>query len=139
MMQKAGYIQRTGCSAIDCDGIVHEVIELHILGNRYAIRLAELVRGISGRVCIQVEVINREWTNYLGATCGLAQVSVSGKALNIELFEAGNFTVSLATLRAVIYKKQRLAAIVKIPEQPVQPAWKPHRLADDQQQISAVV
>jgi len=139
MMQKAGYIQRTGCSALDCDGHVHEVIELHILGTRYAIRLADLVRGISGRVCIQVEAINREWNNYLGATCGIAQVSVSGKALNIELFEAGNFTVSLATLRAVIYKKQRLAVIVKIPEQPVQPAWKPHRLADDQQQISAVV
>jgi hypothetical protein len=139
MMQKAGYIQRTRCHALDCDGIVHEVVEIHILGTRYAIRLTDLVKGISGHVYIQVEAINREWNNYLGATCGLAQVSVSGKALNIELFETGNFTVSLATIRAVIYGKQRLAVIVKIPEQPMQPAWKPRRLAEDQQQISAVV
>jgi hypothetical protein len=139
MMQKAGYIQRTGCSALDCDGMLHEVIEMHILGTRYAIRLAALVRGISGHVCIQVEEINREWNNYLGATCGLAQVSASGKALNIELFGAGDFTVSLATLRAVIYKKQRLAVIVMIPEQPVQPAWRAQRLDENQQQISAVV
>jgi hypothetical protein len=139
MLQKAGYIQRTGCSALDCDGHVHEVIELHILGIRYAIRLADMVKGISGHVCMQVEAVNREWNNYLGTTCGIAQVSVSGKALNIELFESGNFTVSLATLRAVIYKKQRRAVIAKIPEQSLPPAWKPHRLADDQQQISAVV
>jgi len=139
MLQKAGYIQRTGCSALDCDGRVHEVIELHILGIRYAIRLADMVKGISGHVCMQVEAVNREWNNYLGTTCGIAQVSVSGKALNIELFESGNFTVSLATLRAVIYKKQRRAVIAKIPEQSLLPAWKPHRLADDQQQISAVV
>jgi len=138
-MEKAGYVQRTGCSAIDCDGKVHEVIELHILGTRYAVRLADLVRGISGHVCIQVERITREWNNYLGATCGLAQVSVSGKALNIDLFDAGSFTVSLATLRSVIYRKQRLAVIVRIPVQPLQPAWKPHRLADDQQRISAEV
>jgi hypothetical protein len=139
MMEKAGYIQRTGCSAIDCDGKVHEVVELHILGTRYAVRLADLARGITGRVCVQVERITREWDNYLGTTCGLAQVSLSGKALNIELFDTGNFTVSLATLRSVIYRKQRLAVIVKIPAQPPQPAWRPHRLADDQQRISAVV
>jgi hypothetical protein len=139
MMEKAGYLQRTGCIAIDCDGKVHEVIELHILGARYAVRLADLVRGISGHVCIQVERITREWNNYLGVTCGLAQISVSGKALNIELFDAGNFTVSLATLHSVIYRKQRLAVIVKIPAQSLQPAWKPHRLADDQQRISAEV
>ena len=64
---------------------------------------------------------------------------LKGKALNIELFETGNFTVSLATIRAVIYGKQRLAVIVKIPEQPMQPAWKPRRLADDQQQIRVVL
>ena len=67
------------------------------MGARYAIRLADLAKGMSGRqVVVQVEALVREWNYYLGTTCGLAQVSASGKALNIELFEAGNFTVSLS-------------------------------------------
>jgi len=139
MMQKAGYIQRTGCRAIDNDGRLHEVVELHVMGARYAIRLADLAKGISGRqVVVQVEALVREWNYYLGATCGLAQVSASGKALNLELFEAGNFTVSLVALRSAIYGRERLASIARIPEQPVSPAWKNRRLTG-QQQISALV
>ena len=138
-MQKAGYVQRTGCRAIDSDGNVHEVVDLHIMGSRYAIRLADLVKGISGHVFVQVEALTHEWNYYLGATCGLAQVSVSGKALNIELFDAGTFTVSLAALRSVIYGKERRAVIVKIPEQPALPAWKDRRISTGQQRISALV
>ena len=139
MMQKAGYIQRTGCRAIDRDGRLHEVAELHVMGARYAIRLADLAKGMSGRqVVVQVEALVREWNYYLGATCGLAQVSASGKALNIELFESGNFTVSLLALRSVIYGRERLATIARIPEQPASPAWKDRRLPG-QQQISALV
>jgi len=138
-MQKAGYIRRTGCRAIDSEGRLHEVVELHILGARYAIRLADLAKGISGRqVVIQIEALVREWNYYLGATCGLAQVSSSGKALNLELFEAGTFTVSLATLRAALYGRERLATIARIPEQPSSPIWKDHRLTG-QQQISVLV
>ena len=60
-------------------------------------------RGSPRQVVVQVETLVREWNYYLGATCGLAQVSASGKALNLELFEAGNFTVSLLAIRSVIY------------------------------------
>ncbi|MFA6363006.1 hypothetical protein [Methanoregula sp.] len=137
MMQKAGYIQRTGCRAIDRDGRIHEVVELHVVGARYAVRLADLAKGMSGRqVVVQVEALVHEWNYYLGSTCGLAQVSASGKALNIELFEAGNFTVSLLALRSVIYGRERHATIVKIPEQPATPVWKGRRISG-QQQISA--
>jgi hypothetical protein len=139
MMQKAGYIQRTGCRAIDRDGSLHEVVELHIMGARYAIRLDDLVKGIAGRqVAVQVDALVREWDYYLGATCGLGHVSVSGKALNIELFEAGNFTISLIALRSVIFGRERTASVARIPEQPVLPAWKARR-SDVQQQIGALV
>jgi len=139
MMQKAGYIQRTGCRAIDHDGRSHEVAELHVLGARYAVRLADLAKGMSGRqVVIQVEVLVHEWNYYLGTTCGLAQVSASGKALNIELFESGNFTVSLLALRSVIYGRERLATIARIPEQPASAVWKDRRLSG-QQQLGALV
>ena len=138
-MQKAGYIQRTGCKALDSEGNTCEVIDLHILGSRYAIRMSDLARGVSGHAYIQIETITREWNYYLGITCGLAHVSASGKALNIELFDAGSFTISLSALRSVMYGKQRNAAIARIPEMPVQPAWKPRRINDDQQRISASV
>jgi len=138
MMQKAGYIRRTGCKAADREGLVHEVVELHVMGARYAIRLVDLAKGISGKqVVIQVESLVHEWNYYLGVTCGLAQVSVSGKALNIEIFEAGNFTVSLHTLRSVIYGRERIASVARIPESPVQVSWHDRRFG--QQKISALV
>ena len=135
-MEKAGYLQRTGYSAFDSEGQVHAVIELHILGTRYAIRRADLSKAVSGHVFVQLEELTHQWQYYLGAVKGLAQVSVSGKALNIELFGDGNFTVSLNSLRGVMYGKERVAIIVKIP---AQPAISTPRAVYGQQQISASV
>ena len=135
-MEKAGYLQQTRYRAHDSDGTAHEIAELHILGNRYAIRRTDLIRAVSGRVFVQLEELSHNWNYYLGQTRGLAHVSASGKALNIDLFEAGNFTLSLAALRTVLYGKERSIAIVKIPETP---AVKIRRIVEGQQKISAVV
>lgn len=136
MMEKAGYLQRTGCSAIDSNGDMNEVLELHILGTRYAIRRSDLIRAVSGRVVVQVEDLTRNWNYYLGTTRGLAQVSASGKALNVDLFGSGSFTLSLASLKAVLYGRERLARIVKIPETPTQ---RFHRVVEGQQKLGAAV
>jgi hypothetical protein len=136
MMEKAGYLQRTGYSAFDSEGNAHAVIELHILGTRYAIRRSDLSKAVSGHVFVQLEELSHQWHYYLGAVKGLAQVSISGKALNIEVFDAGNFTVSLTSLRGVMYGKERLATIVKIPSQP---AISARKSVYGQQQITAVV
>jgi hypothetical protein len=138
MMEKAGYIQRNGCRAFDSDGILHEVIEVHIQGSRYAIRIAGLAGAITGRVFVQIEELTHKWNYYLGSTCGLAQVSVSGRALNINLFNDGSFTVSLGALRTIMYGKDKYAFIMKIPDQSVQLS-KMKRLSQDQVQISATV
>ncbi|MCX6681421.1 MAG: hypothetical protein NTY71_00320, partial [Methanoregula sp.] len=69
--------------------------------------------------------------------CGLAQVSVSGKALNIDLFNDGSFTVSLRALRNVMYGKDRYAFIMKILEQTMQ--LRMRRVSQDQKRISAAV
>jgi len=137
-MEKAGYIQRNGCRAFDSDGILHEVIEVHIQGSRYAIRVAGLAGAITGRVFVQIEELTYNRNYYLGYTCGLAQVSVSGKALNINLFSDGSFTVSLGALRTIMYGKDKYAFIMKIPDQSVQLS-KMKRLSQDQMQISATV
>lgn len=136
MMEKAGYLQRTGCQALDSEGHRYEVLELHICGARYAVRRSDLVRAVSGRMMIQVEELTRNWEYYLGATCGLAQVSVSGKALNVDLFGVGSFTLSLSALRAVLYGRERHAGVVRIPETSSQ---RMHRVAEGQQTIGAVV
>ena len=137
-MEKAGYIQRNGCRAFDSDGILHEVIEVHIRGSRYAIRVAGLAGAITGRVFVQIEELTHNWNYYLGSTCGLAQVSVSGRALNINLFSDGSFTVSLGALRTIMYGKDKYAFIMKIPDQSVQLS-RMKRLSQDQMQISAIV
>ena len=134
-MKKAGYIQRTGCRALDSDGVIHEVTEVHIHGSRYAIRLAGLTVAIAGRVFVQVEELSHNWNYYLGTTSGLAQVSVSGKALNIDIFSEGSFTVSLKSLSNVIYGKERYAFIVKIPDKTLQ-SQKLRKVTQDQKRIS---
>jgi hypothetical protein len=136
MMEKAGYLQQIRCRAIDGDGMEHEVMELHVLGNRYALRKADLIRAVSGKVYVQIEDLTRNWDYYLGLTRGLAHVSASGKALNIDMFEVGSFTLSLTTLRAVMFGKERMAVIVRIPESP---AVRIRRVVEGQQKISATV
>jgi hypothetical protein len=136
MMKKAGYFQKTGGTAYDSDGTPHEFIELHILGQRYAIRSPDLARAIAGRIHVQIESLSYNRNYYLGAVRGLAQVSASGKALNIDLFGVGDFTVSLMSLRAVIYSRHRLAVVVQIPETPCQA--RPRKYSLGQKQISAL-
>jgi len=136
-MEKAGYLQRTGYKAFDSEGAKHEIIELHILSIRYAIRRADLAKAVSSRVFVQVEELTHNWNYYLGATSGLGQVSVSGKALNIDIFNEGCFTVSLRALGSVMYGKERSAFIMKIPETPL--SQKMRRITLDQKRISATV
>lgn len=136
-MEKAGYLQRTGYKAFDSEGNMHDIIELHILSIRYAIRRADVAKAISGRVFVQVEELIHNWNYYLGTTSGLGQVSVSGKALNIDIFNVGSFTVSLRALGNVMYGKERFALIMKIPE--TLQSQKMRKVALDQKRISAVV
>ena len=136
-LQRVGYAQRTGRTATDSRGFECEILDIYILGTGYAIRLEDLVRTIAERGAVRIEELSREWKYYLGANCGLAQVSASGKGLNIELFTGGLYTTSLVALRRVIEHRERYAAIAKIPEQPVIPAGKDRRISPGQQRISA--
>jgi hypothetical protein len=136
MMEKAGYLQRTGCRAVDSEGTLHEVLDLHICGERFALRRSDLVRAVSCGMAVQVEELTRHYAYYLGITRGIAQVSLSGKALNIEMFNVGSFTLSLNTLRATMFGKERTALVARIPEQP---GVKFLRIVEGQRTISATV
>ena len=136
-LQRVGYAQRTGRTAIDSRGFEYEILDIYILGTCYAIRLEDLVRAIAEHGAVRIEELSREWKYYLGAHCGLAQVSVSGKGLNIELFTGGLYTTSLVALRRIIESRERYAAIAKIPEQSVMPTGKDRRISPRQQRLSA--
>jgi hypothetical protein len=86
---------------------------------------------------VQVEALVHNWGYYLGAVTGLAQTSASGKALNIDLFGTGDFTVSLHALQSVIYGKERYAVIVKIPEHAPNAHFR--KVSSGQQQFGALV
>lgn len=137
MMIRSGYFQKRRCAAYDGEGTVHEVIELHIEGVRYAIRRPDLARAIAGGVCVQVEELVHNWKYYLGAVTGLARISASGKALNIDLFAIGSFTVSLHSLRSMLYGRERSAVIVKIPDHSNNPQFR--KITNGQQQFGALV
>lgn len=136
-LQKVGYAQRTGRRAVDSSGFEYEVLDLYILGTRYAMRLEDLVRAIAEHGAVQVEGLTRDWKYYLGATRGLAEVSVSKKGLNIELFDGGMYTTPLAALCRVIENRDRYAPVVKIPEPPVLLSEKDRRIFSGQQRLSA--
>jgi hypothetical protein len=137
-MERAGYLQKTRALASDSEGVVFEIIEVHIHGTRFAIRLKNLAAAIAGNASVQVEDLVHNYGYYLGATRGLGQVSASGRALNISLFHHGDFTVSLVSLRSVMYGRERIAVIVKIPGHPALPE-KMRRATPGQQQICASV
>jgi len=136
-LQRVGYVQRTGRTAIDSGGFEYEILDIYIMGTCYAVRLEDLVRAIAEHGAVRIEELSREWKYYLGTHCGLAQVSVSGKGFNIELFVGGLYTTSLFALRQVIESRERYAAIAKIPEQPVMPSGRDRRISPGQQRISA--
>jgi hypothetical protein len=114
MMKRAGYLEKGREPAIDLQGKYWETIELHINGMRLAIRMADLRGALAGRIFAQVERLERNWGLRITGIAGLARLSASGRALNIELNEGGSFTVSLDMLKAVVSRKERFAAIASI-------------------------
>jgi hypothetical protein len=136
-LQKVGYAERTGRRAVDSRGFEYEVLDLHILGTRYAIRLEDLARAIAEHGAVRIEEITREWRSYLGAACGLAQVSVSKKGLNIELFDGGQYTTPLAALLRVIESRERYAPVARIPGPSLLLGEKDRRIFPEQQRLSA--
>jgi len=136
-LQKAGYAQRTGRRAVDSRGFEYEVLDLHIQGTRYAVRLEDLARAIAEHGAVRIEEIAREWRSYLGAACGLAQVSVSKKGFNIELFDRGQYTTPLAALLMVIESRERYAPIAKIPGPAELSGEKDRRISPEQQRLTA--
>jgi hypothetical protein len=135
MIAKAGYFQQNGYAALDDEGMPNQIAELTIHGTKYGIRLDELKEAIYGRHPARVERIFQNWQQYLGGIAGLARISRSGKALNIELVEGGRYTVALDSLVSALSRRGVYASVGEIPE-PVS-SWdiRGRKIAQGQQTI----
>jgi len=67
---------------------------------------------------------------YLGGKAGNAQVSRSGKALNIELVNGDRFTLSLDSLIGVINYRERYARIMELSPLPPQETARDRLITD---------
>jgi RNase P/RNase MRP subunit p29 len=115
MMKNAGYLQLNRRPVLDEDGIPRDILELYLYGTRLCIRVHELRNALRSGVSARVEKIQRNWMAYIGGNAGHAQISKSGKALNIELRNGERFTVALDSLHAVLCSRERYASVAALP------------------------
>jgi hypothetical protein len=115
MMKNAGYLQLNRRPVLDEDGIPLDILELYIYGTRLSVRVNELRTALRSGVSARVEKIQRNWMAYIGGIAGYAQISKSGKALNIELRNGERFTVALDSIHAVLCSRERYASVAALP------------------------
>jgi hypothetical protein len=117
-MQRAGFIQWSGQTVIDNDGVPREVLEVVIHRENYAIQVSDLVKTIQGNVPARVEWIAQNWTRYLGGVSGTARLSESGMALMIDLSGGTRFCAPLVAVLDVLERKTRYARVSALPSRP---------------------
>jgi len=136
-MRKAGYISRSGWSAIDNSGVPWEILEVRVHGATLAIRYEDLVEVLSGGMAARVERIGKNWMDYIGGMAGLAQISKSGRALNIDLICGDRFTVALESIRDVLEKRGKYATIAEVPQK-VEGPYVKNRLISDYPRLKPI-
>lgn len=130
-MENVGYILMERPRVLDGEGNEEEVLSVNIRGTRFGIRVAEMEALLAGGAPARVERLRRNWRFYLDGVEGLAELSRSGKAVNLELYcsrslgpsglrsielSASEFyTISLRALRSVLSRGSRYAMVAGVP------------------------
>jgi hypothetical protein len=114
-MDNVGYILMDGSRVLDGEGNEEEVLSLSIRGMRFGVRASDMEDLLGAGTQARVERLRRNWRYYLGGVEGVAELSRSGKAVNIELFEREMYTVSLRALRSVLSGESRYAMVAEVP------------------------
>jgi len=102
MLKKAGYVQTGRRVICDCEGHENSIIEVIIHGTRFGVRLPELYQAMAGIRSGRIEPIRNSGDVHLCGTAGQVFCSASGRAVNIELNNGDQFTVSVRSLRYVL-------------------------------------
>ena len=114
-MENVGYILMDKSRVLDEDGNEKEILSLSIRGRRFGIRASELASLLDGGDPARVERLKRNWRFYLDGVEGVADLSRSGKAVNIGLSASEFYTVSLRALRSVFSGESRFAMVAGVP------------------------
>ncbi len=114
MLKKAGYVQAGRRVICDCEGHENSIIEVVIHGTRFGVRLPELYQVMAGIRSGRIEPIRNSGAAHLCGTAGVVFSSLSGRAVNIELNNGDQFTVSVRSLRYVISHYGRYAPLYSI-------------------------
>ena len=114
-MENVGYILMDRSRVLDGEGREEEVLSLSIRGMRFGLRTSEMRELLNGGAQARVERLRRNWRFYLDGVEGVAEVSRSGKAVNIELFASDRYTISLRALRSVLSGESRYAMVAGVP------------------------
>jgi hypothetical protein len=115
MLEKAGYMQKAKTITIDEEGFPTEIIELVLDGKRFGIGMDDLKRAIRGKISARTFQLRMNWKQYVSSTVGLAYLSYSGKAMNIELIDGNRYTVSLDSLKSLLCKRSSYAPVARLP------------------------
>jgi len=114
-MENVGYILMDRSKVLDGEGNEAEVLSLSIRGMRFGIRTPEMEALLEGGDPARVERLRRNWRLYLDGVEGVAELSRSGRAVNIGLFAAEMYTISLRALRSVLSGESRYAMVAGVP------------------------
>jgi hypothetical protein len=114
-MKRAGYVQLNRRPVLNDEGVPLEILELHLYGTRLCIRIKELREAMYYGSVARVERLQWNWMAFIGASAGMAQVSKSGRALNIELVNGERFTVALDSLQDVLACRVKFASVAALP------------------------
>ncbi len=115
MLEKAGYMQKAKTVTIDEEGLPTEIMELVIDGKRFGIVLEDLKRAVRGKISARTFQLRINWKQYVSTTAGLAYLSYSGKAVNIELMDGNRYTVSLDSLKSLMCRRSSYAPVARLP------------------------
>src|SRR5512136_109884 len=114
-MDNVGYILMDRSRVLDGEGNEEEVLTLHIRGMRFGVRNSDMQDLLANGAQARVERLRKNWRFYLDGVEGLCGLSRSGKAVNVELFGAERYTISLRALRSVLSGGSRFAMVAAVP------------------------
>jgi hypothetical protein len=114
-MENVGYILMDRSRVLDGEGGEEEVLSLSIRGRRFGIRASEMEALLDGGDPARVERLRRNWRFYLDGVEGMAELSRSGKAVNLDLLSGERYTISLRALRSVLSGGSRYAMVAEVP------------------------
>jgi hypothetical protein len=120
-MENVGYILMDRLRVLNREGNEEEVLSLNIRGMRFGVRTSEMEDLLGGGDPARVERLRRNWRYYLDGVDGIAEVSRSGKAVNIALFGSERYTIALRALRSVLSSESRYAMVAEVPGERTRP------------------